>query len=156
MNLEVHSQAPAGWQRWAIEPLREPSIHQSGKMLNPPERTLPLLPHLQPFITTSIPSVSPVSVFSFPPPPQTLKPASKAQAKYFATCLVCCWCWWLRRRNDAIPASRSLSLLFLSLFQAYFILYSHLFFCESPAAFVWGQKSSPYSFTDSMGGGLNV
>lgn len=29
--------APAGWQRWAIEPLCEPSIHQSGKMLNPPD-----------------------------------------------------------------------------------------------------------------------
>lgn len=55
---------PAGWQRWAIQPLYEPSFHQSGKMLNPSEHPhTALAPYLYPFNTTSIPSVKPVVVF---------------------------------------------------------------------------------------------
>lgn len=49
---------PAGWQFRAIEPLCEPSIHQSGKMLNPPERTQPLLPISSLSLSPSTPSVS--------------------------------------------------------------------------------------------------
>lgn len=51
-----------------IQPLYEPSFHQSGKMLNPSERPhTALAPYLYPFITTSIPSVKPVVVFSSHP-----------------------------------------------------------------------------------------
>lgn len=155
MNLEVHSQAPAGWQRWAIEPLREPSIHQSGKMLNPPERTLPLLPHLQPFITTSIPSVSPVSVFSFPPPQH-----SNLHQKHRRNILLPVWCV---AGVDGCGAEMMLFrplALFLCSFCLFFKLTSFYILTSSSVNHpqpLSGGKNPPHILSQiRWGGGLNV
>lgn len=71
---------PAGWQHLAIKLLREPSIHQSGKILNPPEHTLPLLP----ISSLSLPHPFLLSILLVCFHPLVLKPASHTQTKCYS------------------------------------------------------------------------
>lgn len=71
--------APAGWLGRAIKLLHEPSIHQFGTMLNPPERTWLLLPIFIAFHYHIHSHSQSHSVFSL----LMRKTASNTQPKYF-------------------------------------------------------------------------
>lgn len=116
-----------------------PSVWQNAKS---PRVHRALLPHLLPFITTSISSVAAIGVFSSP---HTPRPASNARLKHCppSTVLLTWLCW-----NPAFPASLSLSLglshhhLQLTHTQrcgSFDVPTSPLY--ESPMVFVWRAKN---------------
>lgn len=116
---------PAGWQGGAIESLWEPSIHQSGEMLNPSERTLPLLLIYYRILSLSLCCHC---VFIF----HTQTRCSPEMLSVWSCC--CCWGGVLKEFSCSVN-------LFYST-KSWLILYFHLFFCG-------GGQSFPYSFRDS-------